>query len=241
MSKLDENEIQNRLDRISRIEPRPEDTQAAIDRARKALASQQESKSGERMQGPRRVFFGRVGRFAAAAVLMIAVGFLAGRVSSSRATDLEQLELALESRLTSSVETAIRKDLLDEVNRNWQSALASHRAKLAGELNRFAAELDEQRYIELNECAAKTLAASNAVTHRLLNDLVEAIVAAQAQDRRLVAEAMRRIESNRIEDSTRLSVGLVALADETAETKRSVAQLSKTILPGLTNSDIQEN
>ncbi|MHC4742533.1 MAG: hypothetical protein ACYS8Z_11515 [Planctomycetota bacterium] len=243
MSRLDDNEIQGRLDRISQIEPGPEDTKAAIERVREALLSQQDQGSERSVQGLMRTLGGPVGRFVAAAVLLIAAGFLAGRVSSH--VDIEQLELTLESRLTSSVEAAIRKDLLDEVNRSWQSALASHHAKLSDEFSRFTVELGERRQTELNEFAAKILAASNAVTHQLLDDLVQAIASAQDQDRQLVTAVMRHIESNRIKDTARLNVGLVALAEQTygelAQTKRSVAQLAGAISPDRTSRGIQEN
>lgn len=243
MSKLDDNEIQGRLDRISQIEPEPEDTKAAIERVRKALLSRQDPGSGRSLQGIRSIFAGSVGRFAAAAVFLIAAGFLAGRVSSE--ADIEQLELALEDRLTSSIETAIRKDLLAEVDRSWRSALASHNAKLSDEFSRFTVELRERRQTELNEFAAKILAASNAVTHQLLDDLVQAIASAQDQDRQLVTAVMRHIESNRIKDTARLNVGLAALAEQTygelAQTKRSVAQLAGAISPDRTSRGIQEN
>jgi hypothetical protein len=190
------------------------------------------------------VFAGPVSRFAAAAVLLIAAGYLAGRFFSPR-PDINQIELALESRLTSSVQAAIRKNLLDDLNQSWQLALADYHARLNDEFNRFAVELGEQRRSELNELAAKTFAASNAVTHQLLSDLVRAVATAQDQDRQWAAAAMRRIESNRIQDATRLNAGLVTLAeqtrDELAETKRSVAQLTSAIVPDQVFREIREN
>jgi len=236
MSNIDENEIRRRLERIAQIEPKPEDAAQAMERVRKALAGQESGDGGR--QGLRRIFAGPVRRFAAAAVLLIAAGYLAGRISSPRPADMEQLEAALESRLSSSVEAAIRKNLLDELNRDWQSALAEYHAKLSDEFSRFTAQLSEQQSSEMNEFAAKTLAASSAVTHRLLNDLVQAIAAAQVQDRQWAAAAMRRIESNRIEDVTLLNVGFAALAEQTRgeldETKKSVAQLIGAVSPGRT-------
>lgn len=237
MSKFDESTIKRQLRRISRIEPRPEDTERAIERIRESLVSRQESGERKDTRGLRGIFIWPVGRFATAAALLVAAGYLAGRFSSPRPADVERLELALENRLTSSVEGAIRENLLDELNRSWQSALAAYHAKLNDEFAQFAAELGEQRRGELNEYAARTLAASNAVTHRLLSDLVKAVATAQDQDRQWVSAAMRRIESNRIQDAARLNVGLAALA----ETKKNVAQLAGAIAPDRTFRDIQEN
>lgn len=245
MSNIDENEIRRRLERISRIEPESEDAARAMERVRKALAGQQGYGDGKSRQGLKRMFTGPVSRFAAAAVLLIAAGYLAGRFSSPRAPDIDEIELALEGRLTSSVQAAIRKNLLEDLNQSWQSGLADYHARLNDEFNRFTVELGEQRRGELNEFAAKTLAASNAVTHNLLSDLVRAVATAQDQDREWVTAAMRRIESNRIQDATRLNAGLVILAeqtrDEIAETKRSVAQLTSAIVPDRAFRKIQEN
>lgn len=243
MSKSDENEILRRLERISRIEPKGEDTARAMERVRQTLTGGQESGGGGR-QGFRRVFAAPLSRFAAAAVLLIVAGFLAGR-SFAPGPDIDQIELALEGRLTASVEAAIREDLLEELNQSWQSALVDYHARLNDEFNRFAVELGEQRRNELNELAAKTFAASNAVTQQLLSDLVQAVATAQNQDRQWFTAAMRRIESNRIQDATRFNTGLVTLAEQTrvelADTKRSVAQLTNAIVPDQTFREMREN
>jgi len=244
MSNIDENEIRRRLERISRIEPKAENSTRAIERVREALADQRKSGAGSR-QGLRRIFAGPVRRFAAAAVLLIAAGYLAGRISSPRPPDMQQLEAALERRLSSSVEAAIRKNLLDELNRDWQSALAEYHAKLSNEFGRFTIELGERQTSEMNEFAAKTLAASSTVTHRLLNDLVQAIATAQVQDRQWAAAAMRRIESNRIQDITRLNVGFAALAEQTrgelTKTKQGLAQLYSVVSPDGAFPDAEEH
>ena len=215
MSKLDENEIRRRLECISRIEPTAEATERAVARARRTLEAESDLSQAARKSLLSLIFKSPAARFAAAAALLIAAGYLAGRLSTPGPSDIEQLEAALETRLRSSLEPAIRRDLLEEVTRSWQSALAKYHAGLNEQFNAFAAGLSEQHSRDLNEFAIKTLAASNAVTHQLLNDLVRTIATAQQQDRRWVSAALQHIELNRIGDAARLGTGLVSLAEQT--------------------------
>ena len=56
MSKFDESTIKRQLRRISRIEPRPEDTERAIERIRESLVSRQESGERKDTRGLRGIF-----------------------------------------------------------------------------------------------------------------------------------------------------------------------------------------
>jgi hypothetical protein len=164
---------------------------------------------------------GPVIKFAAAAVLLIAGGYAVGRLSAPAPVDVEQLQ--------ASLEPAIRAALLEDLNRRWQLALASNHAQLQDGLTQIRNELAEQQRRDMGEFAAKTLYASNAVTNQLLRDLTRALAFVQRRDRRLVAAALRHIESSRLQDKTRLTNGLVSLAAQTSnelrQTKHDVAKL----------------
>lgn len=245
MSKIDENEIRRRLERISRIEPTPDATSRAVERVRQTLESQSESRRRPKSHIWRLIFASSLTRSAAAAAVLIAAGYLAGRLSAPQPPDIRELEAALEHRLRSSLEPAVREELSEELNRSWQTALAVYHAGLSEQLNAFAAGLGEQHRRELNEYAVKTLNASSAVTHQLLNDLVQAIASAQEQDRQWVTIAMRHIESNRIKDTMRLNTGLVSLAEQTrgelTRTKQGLAQLYSVVSPDGAFPDAQEH
>jgi len=170
-------------------------------------------------------------RLAAAAVLLIAAGYLAGRLSAPRPPDAQQLY--------SDLEPAIRQQLLSEMKQYWRLSLANTYVQLKD-------ELDRQRRQDLNQFAAQTLAASAAVTNQLLEDLIESINSAQMQDRRWVAAALQQIESNRLHDKTQLSNGLTTLAvytdDQLLKTKYDIAQfLSNTVTPNVSQTPNPSN
>ncbi len=153
-------------------------------------------------------------KFAAAAVLLVVAGYTVGRLSAARQPDIEELYSALEP--------VIRQRLLEQINHQWQLVLASNNAQIKDELS-------NQYRRDLNESAVQTLAASSAVTHQLLEELIDAIDAAQTQDRQWVTTAIKQIELNRIQDSTQLSNALVSFAaqteDELLRTKQDMVQL----------------
>jgi hypothetical protein len=157
-------------------------------------------------------------RWAAAAVVLIFVGYAVGRVTVASPPDMEQLQLALET----SLEPAIRQKVIEELNRDWRLALANSYLRLKDELS-------GQFRRELNAYTLHTLAASNAVTNELLTELIEAINTAQAQDRRRVAAALELIELNRLRDKNQLISGLQTLAAETGDellrTRQDFAEL----------------
>ena len=145
-------------------------------------------------------------RWTAAAALLILAGYAVGRVTVASPPDLEQLQLALETTL----EPAIRQNVIRELNRDWRLALANSYLRLKDELS-------GQFRRELNAYTLHTLAASNAVTNELLTGLIEAINTAQAQDRRWVAAALEQTELNRLRDRNQLISGLQTLAAETGD------------------------
>jgi hypothetical protein len=152
-------------------------------------------------------------RIAAAAVLLIAAGYIAGRVSASKPPDIQQLR--------STLEPVIREEVLDEMKQYWQLSTIAAYAQLKDEIVR-------QYRQDLNQFATQTLAASTAVTNQLLENLIGAINTAQTQDRRWVTVALQQIESNRLQDKNQLSDSLATLAvytdDQLLRTKYDIAK-----------------
>jgi hypothetical protein len=160
-------------------------------------------------------------KIAAAAILLIVAGYVIGRLSAPRPPDVKQLHTALEASLKSSLEPVVRRNVVEQLNRDWQLALADSFVQLKAELN-------EQFRNEMSEFAVQTLAASSTVTNQLLTDLIVSINAAQTQDRRWVAAALDQIELNRMRDSTQLRNDLATFAvlteDELLRTRQDVAE-----------------
>jgi len=197
MSQIDENEIHDRLKRLSQVEPTKEATDRAMQRVRDTLMSEKVIPK-LRLRLPHIVT-----KFAAAAVLMIGAGYIAGRLSAPEPLDVQELQAALESSLKSSLVPAIRQELLSQMDDHWQSTLAASNAKVKDELAR-------QVRRDLTEFAAQTLTASGTRTDQRLMELIRLIEAARVQDRRRMASAFDYIES-------RFGNGLVTLAARTDE------------------------
>ena len=163
----------------------------------------------------------RLGRFAAA-VLLIVVGYVAGRVSMPQGPDVEQLRAELTDSLRSSLEPEIRKSLAREMDQYWQAALPTVYVQLKEELGR-------QFRDDLDEYTAQTLTVANGAAYHLVRELVESIDAVQKDDRLWMLTALDQIESNRIQDTTQLRSNLqtfaVRTADEFIRTKEDLINL----------------
>ncbi len=205
MSKIDENQIHRQLKALSQIEPGSEATNRAIQRVRDTLINEKSRQSsGTRIW--RKIFKSPVTKFAAAAVLLIAVGYATGRASAPEPLDVEELKAALEISLKSSLEPAIRQDLLEEMNERWQSAFAAGCAQIKEELQR-------QVRRDLTEFAAQTLAASGTLTNQRLMELIKLIEATRRRERQQIEAAFEQIEQDKI----LLRNGLLAVAAQTNE------------------------
>ncbi|MHC4329048.1 MAG: hypothetical protein ACYSWW_13120 [Planctomycetota bacterium] len=190
MSKINEDRIRDRLKALSQTGPAQEATDRAMQKVRDTLMTDEGHRVGPALSeaewvAPPSLFGGlkptlRIMKLAAAAVLMIGLGYLGGRLSAP--LDAEQLRADIESSLRATLEPAIRQDVLKEVDDRWQSAFAAKGAELKD-------ELQHQVRRDLMEFASQTLAASGARTEQRLAELVQVIEAARIQDRRRVAEA----------------------------------------------------
>ena len=206
MSKNDENQIDHRLKILSQIEPSSKATNRAIQRARDTLVNKEKSQQRVSSRIWRNIFKSPITKFAAAAVLLIAVGYATGRLSAPEPLDVEELKASLESSLKSSLEPAIRQDLLEQMDDRWQSAFADGIAQIKEELQR-------QVRRDLTEFAAQTLAASGSLTNQRLMELIQLIEAARIKDRERIETAFKQIEINQ----TQLGKSLLAMASRTNE------------------------
>jgi len=161
-------------------------------------------------------------KFTAAAAVFLLVGYAIGRMSGPDPVDLDELHNALLPSLASALEPSLRESLLEDASQRQQLALA-------GAYLRLRDELTEQQRSEMNRYAAQTLAASNAVTNRLLADLVQSIKDDQTQELRSVAAVIHEIEQERLAAQERLTNDLIALAHQTEdglkETREELVQL----------------
>jgi uncharacterized membrane-anchored protein YhcB (DUF1043 family) len=152
-------------------------------------------------------------KIAAAAVLLIAAGYAAGRLSGPQPPDMVQIQAALEPK--------IRQSLLDEAKQYVQLGLVNGYARIRDELS-------QQYRQELNRVALQAVAASNAVTNELLTELIASFNEVQSQYRQQVAATLDQMESNRLKDRNELSDAFATFAllteDELIRTKQDMAQ-----------------
>lgn len=196
MSKIDENEIRRLLKLISQIEPASETTDRAMERIRNTLTGKEKGRedSGTRV---RQFLKKPIVELAAAAILLIGLGYVVGRLSAPQ-PDMEQLHSALE--------TSLKATLTEQMDRRFTAYCVQ-----------FKDQLQQQVRRDLTEFAAQTLAASNSLTEQRLMKLIELIEAARERDRRQVAAALEAIESGRLQDKNQIGKGLFALAAQTKE------------------------
>jgi len=207
MSRHDENEIRERLERISKIQPAEGSAEHAIKRVRNVLTSD-ECRVG---LAPPSLIGGlkptlHFLKFATAAVLFIGAGFLIGRLTGPEPIDIDALRTDMEVSLKSSLEPAIRQSLLAEIDGRRQAAFEADCAQLKD-------ELQQQVRRDLMQFAAQTLAASGTQTQQQLRELIQLIEAARRQDRLRTEQALEHIESQ-------FGSRLVTLAAQTNELQR---------------------
>ena len=205
MSKIDENQILRNLESLSQVEPTPQAADHAVQKARDALIANKE----RRARLAPHSLVASLTKLAAAAVLLLGAGYIAGRVSAPQPLDVRELQTTLEGSMRSSLEPAIREALLDEIDSRWKSVFAAGQTQLKE-------ELQQQIGRDLAQLA-QNLAASRNLTDQRFVELVQSIEAARRQDRLRTAAALEQIELNRLRDKTRLGNDLVAIAARTSE------------------------
>ena len=203
MSQINENEILDRLKRLSQVEPGQEASDRAMQRVRDTLMSE---KAIPKLRLSLRDALRRrlppiVAKLAAAAVLMIGAGFIGGRLSAPEPVNVQELRATLESSLKSSLVPEIRRELLSQMDDRWQSTLAASNAKVKDELAR-----QIRRDLEL--FADRTLTTIGSLTEQRLMEFARIIEAARIKERQRVAAAFDYM-------GTQFGDGLVTLAART--------------------------
>lgn len=195
MQKKNENHICDKLKMLSQIEPSSQASERAKERVRDTLMSTQNKPESVTVKIVQFLFSGQAMKFAAAAMLLIGIGFMTGR-RYVPAVDVGQLQAA--------IEPAIQQQMQEQWRQAYAAGFAQMKSELVQQVNRDLAEFAEQ-----------TLTASTNMTDQRLNELVQLIEAARTQDRRWIVAAIEQMELNRRRDNTRIGNGLVALAART--------------------------
>jgi hypothetical protein len=199
MSNLDDNQIHHRLERLSQVEPTQEATDRVKQRVRDTLTKQQEGRHNVGARILRAVFKSPLPKLAAAAVLLIGFGYVGGRLSAPEPLNIG----ALQASLRSSIEPAIRRELLDEMENRLQLAVAADRDTLKRELHQQVAH-------DLETFADQTLTAVGNLTDQRFMEFARMVEEARIKDRQRVAAALDYMGS-------RFGDGLVTLAAHTNE------------------------
>ncbi len=203
MSQKEENQIRYRLKILSQIEPSTESTQRVVKNVRETLANTKEEHESIGTKIIRMVSNGYSMKFAAAAILLIAVGFIAGQLFTP-GQDIEALQ--------ASLEPAIRQNVLAQINEQWQKEYARNYTQIKEELSRQMSE-------EMTELTEQTLAAAGTITDQRMKELIQLIEAARVKDRQWIAAALEQIELNRRQDNARIG-SLVTFAAQTNQLKQ---------------------
>ncbi len=197
--------------------------EAEVSRWRSVMSALDEWRLPEQARGPGNLRAAL--RWAVAAAVLIGVGYIAASIAQR--PDVGRLRAVLASEL----EPVIRQSVLEQVNRELQSALAADNARDREELERVKEELASQYQRESSELAANMLAASGMVTNELLRGLILRLDSEQLQERYQLAVALEKIQSDRRRDNEVISGSLLTLADYTAaglnRTNRNMVALLK--------------
>ena len=142
---------------------------------------------------------------AAAAAVLILIGFTAGRWSGPGRLDPAQIQ---------DMRASIKSELYDELGRaiarDWTAAKAAA-------FEQIQTQVDRQIQTNLNAFAVQVLKASNQATAELAGDLVRLVQANQFQERKRVDTALSQIEYNRLNSEALFKTHLTNLAQITED------------------------
>jgi hypothetical protein len=163
MSKLNDDEILARLKELSNIKPTTESTDRAVQKIRELLLTQQNEPVVTIVSSHKATIIIAIAKFAAAAVIFVGFGFLAGRLSAPKPINMEQLQAALETSLKPSLESAIKQDVLQQLN------------------------------VDLTNLTSQTLAACRTINDQRFRDTIDLLEAARQRDRQQIETALAQI------------------------------------------------
>lgn len=143
-------------------------------------------------------------KWAVAAMVLILLGFSVGRFITPRGLD-EQRMAALESRLIARLGPAITQEVGQVLSQDLHTVQANGYTRLNE-------ALDQRLQESMKEYAIQILAASNASTSQLMDNLVQAIRVAQVQERQRLASVIKEIEFDRLQKDTQVRKSLANVA-----------------------------
>jgi len=222
MAEIDEQEILRRFRAIAQFQLNPERTERDLERARAKVLEltnkQEPDSSGPRGAGRKN----KIVKYAAAAMLMIALGYGLGRLTAAKAPDIQEIRRQLEITWKPSLKTEIRETLHQDLSRQWQEALRQASAELKKNIY-------QQYRSDMYDFTTQTASASQTLTRNLLRELTYYLGIIQMQDRHRFLAALEQVESNRQQDSKQFQNELQTLAwstdNEMLRTRQSLAQL----------------
>jgi len=156
-------------------------------------------------------------KWAVAAGVLILLGFSVGRFTTPRTLDETQIA-ALEMRLRSSLEPAITQ----QIGRGLSRDLHAIQQASYTTLNE---ALDQRLKARMQEYAVQILAASNASTNQLMDNLVQAIRVVQVQERQRLAAVIKEIEFDRLQKETQVRKSLANVAVLTGNSLQTTQEL----------------
>lgn len=175
-------------------------------------------------------FVRRFVRAGVAAVLMLGIGIVVGRLSTPRPVDIDQLRSELHASIVASLEPVVRERVRlegDQLGAELQSSIVARlepalrqilladvderlESTLAASDERVAADVVKQMRQDLHLVATELAAGSERLVDQRFGEVVQLIEAARQTDRRQIARALDQIK-------TQTSMGLLRLAARTEE------------------------
>ena len=150
---------------------------------------------------------------AIAAILLIAAGLLAGRMTRP-AVDTQELFAQWQREYTPQLKEELARETAGQLR---EEMTAGYRL------------IADQLRAEIELTSVQTMAAGSQRTEQLLVDLIQAIDEAQVRDRQWVVSALNQIEETRLEDQAELKNNIAAFAvytgDELARTREQIKLL----------------
>ena len=143
-------------------------------------------------------------KIAAAVLVVLALGFVIGR-SSSTGPDMEQLQQQLEMSLVRSLEPKLQQSIFEQVKNELLNPMVDHQLQ-------FEDEMQRQLHDTLTEFAAELHAVSASNLNQLLGDLMAAFDEDQMRERNLFMEALNQLDQRRWTDHEMLQNDLTDLA-----------------------------
>ncbi len=147
---------------------------------------------------------------AAAALLLMVLGYGAARITAPEPVDVPALKAEVAGSVVESLEPRLRADLMAELRGEWVPALGATRDLLYETLY-------EQMGRDVREVAARAMIASTGETNRLLGEYLQGVQEAHEEDREAVIHLVELAEEHRRDDAARMRQGLGTLAALTGE------------------------